>query len=763
MVITANNEAKIYGTVETFSSTAFTETGLVTANGNTITGVTETSTGAPVSATVGSDLIITSGATGGGLSNYTITYANGSLTVSPAALVISANNETKTYGTLETFSSTAFTDTGLVTANGDTVSGVTETGTGAPVSARVGSDPIIASGATGTGLSNYTITYVNGSLTVSPAALVITANNETKTYGTVETFSATAFTETGLVTANGDTVTGVSETSTGAAATATVGTYPIIASGATGTGLSNYTITYVNGSLTVSPAALVITANNETKTYGTLETFSSTAFTETGLVTANGDTITGVTETSTGAPVSARVGSDPIIASGATGTGLSNYTITYVNGSLTVSPAALVITANNETKTYGTVETFSATAFTETGLVTANGDTVTGVSETSTGAAATATVGTYPIIASNASGSGLANYTISYASGTLTVAALKWSSYGTIYIMDPTAGGALDLSGSASVNVTGNVIVDSSSSSAIDVSGAASVKAAGIQVVGGVQKSGSPTFSPQPVTGSPVVADPLAGLAMPAIPAGLTNYGSKSVSGSSSATLQPGIYSQISVSGAAKVTLAAGTYVIQSGGLTASGSGTVSIAAGTSIILEGGGLSVSGAAAVSGNGVTVFNFGTAYNGTTDGGKFGPITLSGSGSVSLTPATSGTYAGILIFQGRDNADALTISGAAIQGITGMIYAACGSARRERQRRGRQHVQPDLDGRRYAHIEWRCNRQRPDPDAVGGLGRLHAGPDPSRLWYQQSGAGWYRPDHCHRRCLRRPRHLPGCRRL
>ena len=209
-------------------------------------------------------------------------------------MVISANNETKTYSTLETFSSTAFTDTGLVTANGDTVSGVTATGTGAPVSARVGSDPIIASGATGTGLSNYTITYVNGSLTVSPAALVITANNETKTYGTVETFSTTAFTETGLATANGDTVTGVSATSTGEAATARVGTYPITATLTTGSGVEQLHGELENGGLRVKPATLTITANNDQA--GTLETFSSTAFTETGLVTANGDTITGVTE-----------------------------------------------------------------------------------------------------------------------------------------------------------------------------------------------------------------------------------------------------------------------------------------------------------------------------------------------------------------------------------------------------------------------------------------------------------------------------------
>ena len=51
-------------------------------------------------------------------------------------------------------------------------------------------------------------------------------------------------------------------------------------------------------SQTITPAPLSITANSASKTYGQSATFSSTAFTETGLVTANGDSITGVTETS---------------------------------------------------------------------------------------------------------------------------------------------------------------------------------------------------------------------------------------------------------------------------------------------------------------------------------------------------------------------------------------------------------------------------------------------------------------------------------
>ena len=320
------------------------------------------------------------------------TSSNLTQLVEPATLTITANNDSKIYGTLKTFSGTAFTETGLV--NGDTITGVTETSTGAPALATVGTYNIVPSAATGTGLSNYTIGYVNGTLAVNPATLTITANNDSKTYGTLKTFSSTAFTETGLVTANGDTISGVTETSTGAPVSATVNTYPIVASAATGTGLSNYTIGYVNGTLAVNPATLTITANNDSKTYGTLKTFSSTAFTETGLVTANGDTITTVTESSTGAPAAAALGTYNVVPSAATGTGLGNYTITYVNGTLTVNAAPLTITANNDSKTYGTLKTFSGTAFTETGLVTANGDTITTVTETSTGAAALATVGT---------------------------------------------------------------------------------------------------------------------------------------------------------------------------------------------------------------------------------------------------------------------------------------------------------------------------------------------------------------------------------
>ena len=155
------------------------------------------------------------------------------------------------------------------------------------------------------GLSNYTITYDNGNLTVDAAPLTITANDGTKTYGSTKSFLGIEFTTSTLY--NDDSVTSVTLTSTGAAATATVAgsTYAITPSAATGSGLANYTITYTNGNLTVTPAALTITASDASKVYGVTKTFAGTEFTDSGLL--NSDTVTGVTLASSGAAATATV------------------------------------------------------------------------------------------------------------------------------------------------------------------------------------------------------------------------------------------------------------------------------------------------------------------------------------------------------------------------------------------------------------------------------------------------------------------------
>ncbi|PRC92982.1 MBG domain-containing protein [Solimicrobium silvestre] len=376
LTITASNATKTYG--QTPSLSAFTSSGLV--NGETIGSVTETSAGTSATAGVpGSPYSITASAATGGTfsaSNYTINYVNGGLTVTPAALTITASNATKTYG--QTPSLSAFTSSGLI--NGETIGGVTETSTGAAVTTGVTGSPysITASAASGGTFSanNYTINYVNGGLTVTPASLTITASNATKTYG--QTSSVSAFTSSGLV--NGETIGSVTETSAGTSATAGVtgSPYNITASAASGGtfSASNYTINYVNGGLTVTPASLTITASNTSKTYG--QTPSLSAFTSSGLV--NGETIGGVTETSTGAAVTAGVTGSPysITASAASGGtfSASNYVISYVNGSLAVTPLAVSVgTVSGASRTFDGTASVASSLLTITNLI--NGDTAT--------------------------------------------------------------------------------------------------------------------------------------------------------------------------------------------------------------------------------------------------------------------------------------------------------------------------------------------------------------------------------------------------
>jgi hypothetical protein len=214
-------------------------------------------------------------------------------------------------------------------------------------------------------------------------------------------------------------VTHVSLTSSGAAATATVGSYNIVPSNASGTGLSNYNISYNNGTLAVGPANLTVTANNRTKTYGSTATFLGTEFAAVGLL--NGDTVTHVSLTSSGAAATATVGSYNIVPSNASGTGLSNYNISYNNGTLAVGPANLTVTANNASRGVGAANPSFTASY--SGFV--NGESTTVLSGTpafSTTASSSSPAGLYPIYDSLGTLSA-ANYTFSFVSGTLSVVA----------------------------------------------------------------------------------------------------------------------------------------------------------------------------------------------------------------------------------------------------------------------------------------------------------------------------------------------------
>ena len=322
-------------------------------------------------------------------------------------LTISANDQAKAYGAVNPALTVSYN--GFV--NGDTPASLTTpptVTTTATAASGVGTYPITASGAASSN-ANYTISYASGTLTVTPASLTVTASNKSRTYGAANPVFTASF--AGFV--NGDTAAALSGAltfSTTATASSAAGTYAITPAGLAS---GNYAITFVNGTLTITSAALTITANDQTRTYGAANPALTVSYS--GFV--NGDTAatlsTAPTVTTT-ATTASGAGTYPITASGASS---SNYAISYVNGSLLVAPAPLTITANNQTKAVGAAN--PPLTVTYSGFV--NGDTADALTTpptVTTTATTTSPAGTYPI---TASGAASPNYTIAYVSGTLTI------------------------------------------------------------------------------------------------------------------------------------------------------------------------------------------------------------------------------------------------------------------------------------------------------------------------------------------------------
>jgi len=194
-------------------------------------------------------------------------------------------------------------------------------------------------------LLSHTIVTTNVVINVLRAPLTIAAGNTNKVYGSPNPVLTANY--SGFV--NGDTtgrLTTLASVTTTATNGSPVGNYPITASGASA---SNYTIGYVSGTLTVTPAVLTVSAISTNKVYGSSNpvlTANYSGFVN-GDTTARLTTLASVNTTSTtGSPV----GTYPITASGASA---SNYTIGYVSGTLTVtkaSTAGLVATSKNPTQ-----------------------------------------------------------------------------------------------------------------------------------------------------------------------------------------------------------------------------------------------------------------------------------------------------------------------------------------------------------------------------------------------------------------------------
>ncbi|MGQ7791830.1 pilus assembly protein TadG-related protein [Faunimonas sp. B44] len=152
-----------------------------------------------------------------------------------------------------------------------------------------------------------------------------------------------------------------------------------------------------------------------------------------------------------------------------------------------------------------------------------------------------------------------------------------------LLLLDPSASAAWSNQGSSAIDAKGCVAqVNSASSRALHTNGSAAIETLSTRVVGPAQPAAQ--FSPAPIFGQPVLADPIAPrLDWPHTPP--CTYSNVSLK-SASVTLVPGTFcGGLALSSGATLNLKAGEYVIRSGNLDL-GSGSALIAPeGTTIIL----------------------------------------------------------------------------------------------------------------------------------------------------------------------------------
>ena len=371
---TAANDLTVSGIVSTSGNLTKTGAGtLLLSRANTYTGTTTVSAGTLVlnnTAALGAtsnSFVVSGGAKADIVSNVTVGTltlnglgtSNGTwgFTGSGATFIDATSFTNSTTGKITVGTDSRVTPVVVPTIGTYTYSGTaqgpntaTNTGTGTSYTfsyVGTGGTTYTASSTRPTNAGSYTVTVTvaadrnYSSASSSATAFTITKATPTATLAVSNspaTYSGSA--QSATVSISASSISGsVNTVSTGGSATQTnVGTYAVTASFVP-TDSANYnTLTIVSsGNFVISPAALLIMANNASKCIGTIYNLGTTAFTSSGL--RSPDTIGSVSLTSSGSGSGASSGSYAIVPSATTGGtfSASNYSITYSNGFLTVN------------------------------------------------------------------------------------------------------------------------------------------------------------------------------------------------------------------------------------------------------------------------------------------------------------------------------------------------------------------------------------------------------------------------------------------
>jgi hypothetical protein len=176
--------------------------------------------------------------------NYDFTtFNNGTLTVNPATLTVAANDAIKTYGDPNP-AFTAGYDGFVLGQDASVLGGTLGFTTAAGDSSDVGNYAVTPGGLSST---DYTITYADGTLTVNPATLTVTANDAIKHFGQGNP-DFTASYDGFVLGQDASALGGSLAFTTTALGSSYVGGYAVTPGGLSST---NYAITFNTGTLTI--------------------------------------------------------------------------------------------------------------------------------------------------------------------------------------------------------------------------------------------------------------------------------------------------------------------------------------------------------------------------------------------------------------------------------------------------------------------------------------------------------------------------------
>ncbi len=380
LTISAQAKSKVYGDAD--PALTYTTSGLVGTD--VVTGALSRVVGENAGAYAIGQGTLNAGA------NYSISYVPASFNIGTKTLTITAQAKSKVYGDADPV--LTYTASGLIGT--DAITGALTRAIGESAGTYAIGQGTINAGA------NYSISYVPASFNIGTKTLSITAQAKSKVYGDAD--PALTYTTSGLV--GTDAITGALSRAIGESA----GTYAI-GQGTLNAG-GNYSISYVPASFNISSKTLSITAQAKSKVYGDAD--PALTYTASGLV--GSDAITGALSRAIGENAGTYA-----IGLGTLNAG-ANYSISYLSANLTITKAPLLVTANNVAMCEGNNLPGFGVAY--SGFK--NGDTENSLSTKPTvGSVANSNspAGNYLL---NPGGAVGGNYTISYATGNLTINAL---------------------------------------------------------------------------------------------------------------------------------------------------------------------------------------------------------------------------------------------------------------------------------------------------------------------------------------------------